>query len=338
MRGSSDSYRVKWQSRVRPGSAQAYALATVLIVISSLIRWGLGLVTDEVQGFATYYPAVLFAALLGGAGAGIFATLLGGLISWWVFLPPYFMFFPLTPGQAVSLLSYLFASLLIVWAADHNRKLTKRFEDEEKFRKLAVEELAHRLKNKLATIQSIISFRLREHLQAKDEILSSFRALMATDDLIMATQEQGARIRDILSAELAPYDVSRISMEGPDCLLSPKLALTMAMLVHELATNAAKYGALSSSVGKLSIDWSISDARLNLDWRESGGPVVTKPTHRGFGTRLLSRSLDQFGGTVETAFETTGLICKLSVILPEKTPSIVPDVTNKAPPHVFVAD
>lgn len=127
-------------------------------------------------------------------------------------------------------------------------------------------------------------------------------------------------------------------MEGPDCLLSPKLALTMALLVHELTTNAAKYGALSSSVGKLSIDWSISDARLNLDWRESGGPVVTKPTHRGFGTRLLSRSLDQFGGTVETAFETTGLICKLSVILPEKTPSIVPDVTNKAPPHVLVAD
>jgi two-component sensor histidine kinase len=191
------------------------------------------------------------------------------------------VFFPLTPGQAISLLSYLFASLLIVWAADHYRKLTKRFEDEEKFRKLAVEELAHRLKNKLATIQSIISFRLREHPQAKDEILGSLSALMATDDLIMATQGQGARIRDILSAELRPYEVSRVSMEGPDVLLPSKLALMMALLVHELATKAAKYGALSSPVGNLSIRWSLADARLDLEWRESGGPAVI--AQRPFG-------------------------------------------------------
>jgi two-component sensor histidine kinase len=327
---SGSRYRVNW-TRVRPGSAVAYILATLLVIIASLIRWGLGLITDDVQGFATYYPAVLLAALFGGAGAGIFATLLGGFISWWAFLPPYFAFSPLSTGQAISVLSYMFASLLIVWAADHYRKLTKRFEDEEKFRKLAVEELAHRLKNKLATVQAIIRFRLREHPQAKDEILNSLTALMATDDLIVATQGQGARIRDILSAELRPYEVSRVSMEGPDYLLSPKLALTMALLVHELATNAAKYGALSSSAGKLAIDWSISDARLTLDWRESGGPAVATPTHRGFGTRLFLKSLEQFGGTVEAAFEPTGLVCKLSVSLPGHTPGIVPDATGKTP-------
>ena len=82
----------------------------------------------------------------------------------------------------------------------------KRLEDEEKFRKLAVEELAHRLKNKLATIQSIISFQLREEPQVRDAILRRLSALSATDDLIMAAQGQGARLRDILSAELAPYD------------------------------------------------------------------------------------------------------------------------------------
>jgi K+-sensing histidine kinase KdpD len=120
-----------------PGSAQAFALATFLVVIASLMRWGIGLIT-EVQGFATYYPAVLFAALVGGAGVGIFAIVLGGVISWWAFLPPHFVFSPLTSGQAISLLSYLFASLLIVWAADHYRRLTKRLEDEENFRKLAV--------------------------------------------------------------------------------------------------------------------------------------------------------------------------------------------------------
>ena len=315
--------RVNWQ-RLSPGSAEAYAFATFLIVIASLVRWGLGLVADDTQAFTTYYPAVLIAALVSGAGAGIFAALLGGTIAWWTFLPPHFAFLPLTAGQEIDLATYVFASLLIVWAADHYRRLTKRLEDEEKFRKLAVEELAHRLKNKLATIQSIISFQLREEPQVKNAILNRLNALSATDDLIMAAQGQGARIRDILTSELAPYGRSRISMEGPDCLLSPKLALTMALLVHELATNAAKYGALSNAVGKLSIDWRLSGARLNIDWREHGGPIITTPIHQGFGTRLLLRSLDQFDGTIETAFETTGLVCKLSVILPEHTPSIIP--------------
>jgi two-component sensor histidine kinase len=337
VRGAGNSYRVNWQSRIQPGSADAYAFATFLVVIASLVRWGLGLVAEDVQAFPTYYPAVLFAAIVGGAGAGTFAALLGGFIGWWAFLPPSFTFLPLTAGRAISIVSYVLSTSLIVWAADHYRRLAKRFEDEEKFRKLAVEELAHRLKNKLATIQSIISFQLREEPQVRDAILSRLSALSATDDLIMAAQGQGARIHDILSAELAPYDGSRISMAGPDCRLSPKLALTMALLVHELATNAAKYGALSSSVGKLSIGWSLSGARLHLEWRENGGPVVTKPTHRGFGTRLLSRSLEQFGGAVETSFETTGLICKLSVVLPAHTPSIIPDLAHKRS-EVLAAD
>lgn len=321
MGDSGKSYRVNWRSRVRPGSAESYAFATICVVIASLARWGLGQLSEGILVFPTYYPAVLFATLVGGAGAGTFAAILGGIIGWWAFMPPHFTF-SLTTAQQIGLLTYLFACLLIVWGADHYRKLTQRLEDkdkflqdEEKFRKLAVDELAHRLKNKLATIQSIISFQLRDDPQIRDALLSRLTALSATDDLIMATQGQGARLRDILSAELRPYEVSRVSMEGPDVLLPSKLALMMALLVHELATNAAKYGALSSSVGNLSIRWSLADARLDLYWRESGGPAVTAPIHRGFGTRLFSRALEQFGGAVEANFATTGLICKLSLML-----------------------
>ena len=119
---------------------------------------------------------------------------------------PHFAFLLKTTEELTSLLIYLFASLLIVWAADHYRRLTKRLEDEEKFRKLAVEELAHRLKNKIATIQSIISFKLRDNPQARDAIIGCLTALSGTDDLILATQGQGARLRDILSAELGPYE------------------------------------------------------------------------------------------------------------------------------------
>jgi two-component sensor histidine kinase len=104
----------------------------------------------------------------------------------------------------------------------------------------------------------------------------------------------------------------------------------MALLIHELATNAAKYGALSHSAGKISVCWSHSDPWLSLEWRESGGPPVTIPNHRGFGTRLFLRALEQFGGKVEAAFAPTGLVCKLSVPLSDLTPSIVPS-TSDAP-------
>ena len=144
----------------------------------------------------------------------------------------------------------------------------------------------------------------------------------------MATQGQGARISDILSTELGAYEVSRVSMDGPDVFLSAKLAMTMALLVHELATNAAKYGALSSPAGKLSIGWSLSTRTLMLDWRESNGPTVASPTHQGFGLRLISRALDQFHGTAQTTFESSGLICKIKVDLIESTPTVRPDAGN----------
>jgi two-component sensor histidine kinase len=185
------------------------------------------------------------------------------------------------------------------------------------------------LKNKIATIQSIISFRLRDTPQARDAIIGCLTALSATDDLILATQGQGPRLRDILSAELGPYETSRIAIEGPIVLLSPQLATTMALLVHELATNSAKYGAFSVATGKVAICWSLCDRRLDLEWRESGGPIITAPTKRGFGTRLLSRALEQFEGAVETTFEPTGLICKLIATLPEEyTASIGSDVMS----------
>jgi two-component sensor histidine kinase len=321
-----------FQKLVPPGSAKAYAFATFCIAVAAVVRWVFGLWFEGIVPFATFFPAVMFAALVGGIGPGILAALLGGIIGWWAFLPPLMAFFPLAPGAIVSLLAYLTTSLVIVWAADHYRRLTKRLEDEQKFRELAVEELAHRLKNKVATIQAIVSLRLREDPQARDEIIKCLGSLKATDDLIIAAQGSGALIRDILSAELRPY-AAQVSIEGPEIWLSPKLALSMALLFHELATNAAKYGALSHSAGKISVRWAPADPWLDLEWQESEGPTVTVPNHRGFGTRLFLRALEQFGGKVEVTFASAGLVCKLSV--PLSDPSIVPPSSRV--PAVFAS-
>jgi two-component sensor histidine kinase len=330
--GDSSYNRVNWWPRIVPGSIAAYVLAIVLVIIAVALRGGLGFITRDLQAFTTVYPAIIVATLLGGAGPGVIGALLGGFICSWEFLNPYTALLPMSSADQVNVLIYAASSVIIVLAAEHYRKLTKRLRDEEKFRKLAVDELAHRLKNKVATIQSIINFRLREHPEAKAEIDGSLTALLAVDDLITETQGQGAQIEKLLSAELKPYDISRISMAGPQCLLSPKLALTMALLIHELTTNAAKYGALSCPSGKLSIDWSVSGGRLILAWVERGGPPVSPPKDRGFGTRLVLRALEQFDGKVHADFAPSGLVCKLEVVLPqlpEHAQSIFRNVSDK---------
>ena len=210
------SFHDKFRKRIPAGSVEAYAFATSCAAIAAIIRWSIGIFVEGVVPFVAFFPATLFATLVGGIGPGIFAALLGGVIGWWAFLDPPTAFFPVTVAQQISLIFYFLTSLIIVWAADHYQKLTKRLEDEEAFRELAVEELAHRLKNKVATIQSIISLRLREDPQSRDEILSCLGSLRATDELIIATQGKGALIGDILSAELRPYDAARLSINGPE--------------------------------------------------------------------------------------------------------------------------
>jgi two-component sensor histidine kinase len=308
--------RVDGKFRVSPGTAEAYVAATMLIVLGAVVRWGLGFLGTPFLPFTTFFPAVLFATYIGGLRVGIFAAILGGLIGWGAFMLPHWDYFYLTRARELELLTYVLACALLIWGAESYRKLAARLQDEEILRKIAVEELAHRLKNKIVTTQSIISRQLHDLPERRDDIVGRLVALSATDDLIMASQGQGARIGDILSTELRAYDLSRISMSGPDIFLEPKLATTMALLVHELTTNAAKHGALSCAAGKLSILWSLADRTLKLEWRESGGPpVLVSPRHRGFGLQLLSKALDQCGGTVETIFENTGLVCRMRVDL-----------------------
>lgn len=321
---------IYWRVHIPRRSARAYAFATVLVVIATLARWGLGFLDREIAPFATYFPAVLFATYMGGLEAGIFTAVAGGLIAWWAFLPPHFGSFPWQIAPVVTLLTYLFVCVLVIWGTDLNCRLTKRVQDQEKLRKLAVNELAHRLKNKIATIQSIISFQLRAQPQLRDDINKRLVTLSATDDLIMATQGRGADIRDILSVELGPYGVSRIALGGPNVFLPSNFATVMALVIHELATNAAKYGALKSSVGQLSVRWSLAAGLLKLEWRESDGPTVAPPAHKGFGLGLLSRALDHFGGTVTTTFSPTGLVCKMQAKLPESELRLFRDSASDA--------
>ncbi|MDM6802362.1 HWE histidine kinase domain-containing protein, partial [Escherichia coli] len=141
-------------------------------------------------------------------------------------------------------------------------------------------------------------------------------------DLLLRHDWQTVLLEDILAAELSPFDdkaTGRIRLNGPEVELRPDLALSVGMVIHEMATNAAKYGALAQSSGRLQVRWSVREAHggknLVLIWREMGGPPVSEPRHRGFGTKLIERMIGNSDGAgFAFDFKPTGL--EFSLTLP----------------------
>jgi two-component sensor histidine kinase len=180
--------------------------------------------------------------------------------------------------------------------------------------------LNHRVKNTLATVQSIASQTLRTAdttQDARDALETRLLALSRAHDVLTRESWEGADLTEVVSRALEPYQIlgeSRLHVQGPRVRLTPRMALALAMALHELATNAVKYGALSNKSGTVAIAWSVSNGatppRLSLSWTEAGGPPVAPPGRRGFGSRLIERSLAQdLDGRVEIAFAATGVVC-----------------------------
>ncbi len=186
--------------------------------------------------------------------------------------------------------------------------------------RLLLDELNHRVKNTLATVQAIARQTLRG-VDRPETFVRAFEArllaLSQTHNALTDSQWAGAGLRPILAQELAPYDPSRIVMHGPDVNLPARVALSLGMVFHELATNAAKYGALSTETGRLLLDWRVEPAdALVFEWREEGGPAVVAPARRGFGSRLIERSIGaELRGQVAIDYAREGLACRFTVSL-----------------------
>ena len=151
----------------------------------------------------------------------------------------------------------------------------------------------------------------------KNAIEGRVQALANVHRLFGETRWVGAELQGLMTAELAPYrkgDGTRVSIDGPELVLEPNIAQTLAVICHELATNAAKYGALSVSDGQIVIAWTTtSDGQLVLRWDETGGPPVTVPTRAGFGTRVMESMVQQHKGEIRFDWRPAGLACELSI-------------------------
>lgn len=182
-------------------------------------------------------------------------------------------------------------------------------------------ELDHRVKNVLAKVQSMATVSGRRAPDVTSflrDFESRLQALARAHDALSGDYEKHATVRDLVDAAVAPFaSPERLAVEGPDVALWPQGALTLAMTLHELATNAAKYGALSTGAGRVGVTWQREEEdggepRLRLEWRESGGPPVTPPSRTSFGTMLIERIAGaELGGASELVFAPEGVICRI---------------------------
>ena len=194
--------------------------------------------------------------------------------------------------------------------------------------KLLIDELNHRVKNTLATVQSLATQSARG-APTPEAFRESFEgrliALSKAHDQLTAHHWESAGLRELLAASLAPYvdaAAERVVIRGESIVLRPRAALTLAMAFHELTTNAAKYGALSSPGGRVEIRWErVGNGRgdpplLRIEWEEKGGPAVAEPERRGFGTKLIERGVAaDLEGRTALAFDPAGLRCTIDVPL-----------------------
>ena len=191
----------------------------------------------------------------------------------------------------------------------------------EGHRELLVNELNHRVKNTLASVQAIVWRGLRNSgavPEARQGIDARLQALSSAHNVLSRKNWEGAHLEEVITSIISPYAGSqRVRLEGPDVPLHPRLAIALAMVINELATNAVKYGALSAGGGVVRIVWSrIGADRLKLEWTESGGPVVLPPTQTGYGTKFIERAVvDELNGSYMASFLPEGMRCAIEVQL-----------------------
>jgi PAS domain S-box-containing protein len=207
----------------------------------------------------------------------------------------------------------------LVGASKVGRDITERKQTEET-RQLLLNELSHRVKNTLASVQSIARQTLHRAKSPAD-FVSTFsgrvQALARAHTLLTQNTWLGARMRDLVrdQLQLGNADDQRISCTGPVVMLEPQAALHLALILHELGTNARKHGALSVPQGHVSISWTIKtngQRNIAFEWKERGGPAVHAPSERGFGTMLIEQSLQADGGTASIDYAADGLTCRIT--------------------------
>ncbi len=293
-----------------PNSAAGFAFGLGCIALAAAIRWLLGMWFGATLYFVAFFPAVILTALFAGFWPGMFALALSVAIGIIFFIPANVLE-TLAPSFFANLAIYLVAGFFTVWLGHLFRTAVRDLQDEQAQRELILKEVEHRARNMGALGEAIVHYSLKDNREAADLINSRMRTLQATNDLITRAPEMQPDIQTIVRQELAPYGSSRCTLNGGPLSLRSDIARAVALIVHELVTNAVKYGALSTEDGKLSVSWAQRGGAIEIDWREENITPLPEPTRVGFGTRLIEATVKGLHGSAERVFSGQSYRCHI---------------------------
>jgi two-component sensor histidine kinase len=292
---------------------QAIALVAVLAALSC--RTAADPFVDQGLYFTFLFPVVLVAGLFGGTWSAISTAFFGALLIAYIWIPPRYSFnvagdglfrlvsFWAVASMVILLTTFVHTVLDILAAAEQRAATTAR-------------EMQHRVQNALTLVQAIArqTFRTSENLAGAQDVFSArLAALGRAQALIDEGIDENVTVATLIKTALTPFDTGQFALSGPSLFLPKDVGISFALLLHELATNAIKYGALSSTVGRVEITWQKETPEEgHLIWKEQSGPPVVQPSRIGFGSKLLRAAFPQGRGDASIAFEPDGVRCTIS--------------------------
>jgi two-component sensor histidine kinase len=303
---------------VKPPTVWKGQLAAILCVaVGAGARFAIDPWVHDNVRVVLFYPCVIVASIWGGALAGLSAIVISAAIADYLWLPPRGSF-SLSPSSALTLMAFAFVCLFCILIARLFSALVELHVEAEERAVLLAHELRHRAANLLGVVQAISAQTARNASTVEEHQMrfsSRLAALSRAQRLVAENPESPPGLREVLFLAIEPVGIARFLLEGPAIPAPAFLETSCALLMHELSTNALKYGALSVPDGRVTIRWETKGNAVRLDWREFEGPPVIAPTRAGFGSRLLETAFPSEYGGATIAFNPDGVHCTVRFAL-----------------------
>jgi two-component sensor histidine kinase len=297
-------------TRINPYSTDALTIAFVCLGAATALRFA-GSWTNSDFLFATYFPAIMAAGLLAGIPAAVGVTIASALIVRLFFVPSYLQSASQNYGEYVDFLMYLISAALTISFAHYCRVVLKRLHKRNLTNEILARELQHRSKNVCAVLDVIVRKSLADDPERAKKVFGRIKAMMYANELLTRSQPQLLTLKQLLFQAFAPHGEDRLEAFGPEISLQPETARHLILLIHELVTNAVKYGALSRLSGRVFVDWQEDVKTVKLNWKETGGPRIECPKKDGFGNQLMAACIKTLSGTMQQNFAPDGFCCSL---------------------------
>jgi two-component sensor histidine kinase len=297
-------------TRTRPYSIEALAVAVICLSAATGLRL-VGSWTNSDFLFATYIPAILAAGLIAGIPAAVGVTIASGLIIRLFFVPSYLHSDQQSYGEYIDFLMYLISAALTISFAHYCRVVLNRLHKRNLTNEILARELQHRSKNVCAVLDVIVRKSLADDPERAKKLFGRIKAMMYANELLTAPQPQLLTLKQLLLQAFAPYGEDRLEAFGPEISIEPEAARHLILLIHELVTNAAKYGSLSRLSGRVLVEWQQEEETIILNWKESGGPRIDLPKREGFGSQLAAACVKAISGNMQQHFAPDGFACSI---------------------------